>query len=106
MVQSGQLKVSLSTTAIVNLKGHRIKQELKRLYRSEKDARLFTWRLHAVYLAAKELSYPQILTITGAARRTIQQSGYVSTTNRESTDKKTIRVPGSRLNCLAGTVSG
>lgn len=56
----------------MNLKDLYTKQELQTLYRTEKNARLAR-RIHAVYLAAKGLSCPQIMTITGAARRTIQQ---------------------------------
>ena len=56
----------------MNLKDHHTKQELQTLYRTEKDARLAR-RMHAIYLAARGLSCPQIMTITGAARRTIQQ---------------------------------
>lgn len=56
----------------MNLKDRYTKQELQTLYRTEKNARLAR-RIHAVYLAAKGLSCPQIMTITGAARRTIQQ---------------------------------
>jgi hypothetical protein len=58
--------------AIMNLKDHHTTQELKALYRIEKDARLAR-RIHGVYLAAKGLNCTQIMTITGAARRTIQQ---------------------------------
>ena len=58
--------------AIMNLKDHHPKPELQKLYRTEKDARLAR-RMHAIYLAARGLSCPQIMTITGAARRTIQQ---------------------------------
>ena len=56
----------------MNLKDQHTKQELQTLYRTEKDARLAR-RMHAIYLAARGLSCPQIMTITGAARRTIQQ---------------------------------
>ena len=58
--------------AIMNLKNHHTIQELKTLYRTETDARLAK-RIHGVYLAARGLSCTQIMTITGAARRTIQQ---------------------------------
>jgi transposase len=58
--------------AIMNLKDHHTIQKLQTLYRSEKDARLAR-RIHGVYLAAKGLSCTQIMTITGTARRTIQQ---------------------------------
>jgi transposase len=56
----------------MNLNDRYTKQELQTMYRTEKNARLAR-RIHAVYLAAKGLSCPQIMTITGAARRTIQQ---------------------------------
>jgi len=56
----------------MNLKDHHTIQELQTLYRTEKDARLAR-RLHAIYLADKGLSCTQIMNITGAARRTIQQ---------------------------------
>ena len=56
----------------MNLKDHHTTQELQTLYRTEKNARLAR-RMHAIYLAAKGLSCTQIMTITGAARRTIQQ---------------------------------
>lgn len=56
----------------MNLKDHHTTKELERLYRTEKDARLAR-RIHGVYLAAKGLSCTQIMTITGAARRTIQK---------------------------------
>ncbi len=56
----------------MNIKDHHTIQELQALYRKEKDARLAR-RMHGVYLAASGLSCTQIMTITGAARRTIQQ---------------------------------
>jgi len=56
----------------MNIKDHHTIQELQTLYRKEKDARLAR-RIHGVYIAAKGLSCTQIMTITGAARRTIQQ---------------------------------
>jgi putative transposase len=58
--------------AIMNLKGHHTTQELKTLYRTEKNAAIAR-RIHGVYLAAKGLSCTQITTITGVARRKIQQ---------------------------------
>jgi transposase len=69
--------------AIMNLKNHHTIQELKTLYRRETDARLAR-RIHGVYLAAKGLSCTQIMTITGAARRTIQQ--WVHKYNRHRID--------------------
>ena len=56
----------------MNVKTHHTLEELKTLYRSEKKAKL-AQRIHGLYLASKGLTSPQIMTITGAARRTIQQ---------------------------------
>ncbi|MFC1781646.1 transposase [Planctomycetota bacterium] len=67
----------------MNLKDRYTKQELQTLYRTEKNARLAR-RIHAVYLAAKGLSCPQIMIITGAARRTIQQ--WVRKYNKQGID--------------------
>jgi hypothetical protein len=58
--------------AIMNVTSHYRIQQLQKLYRSETDARLAR-RIHGVYLASKGLTCPQIMEITGAARRTIQQ---------------------------------
>jgi len=55
----------------MNLKDYHTTQELKTLYRTEKDARLAR-RIHSVYLVAKRLSCTQIMAIAGAAGRTIQ----------------------------------
>ena len=67
----------------MHLKDHHTKQEMQTLYRTEKDARLAR-RMHAIYLAARGLSCPQIMTITGAARRTIQQ--WVRKYNKQGID--------------------
>ena len=56
----------------MNVKSHHTIKELQTLYRSEKNARL-AQRIHGVYLASKGLTCPQIMAITTAARRTIQQ---------------------------------
>ena len=56
----------------MNVKLHHTTKELQTLYRTEKNARL-AQRIHGVYLASKGLTCPQIMGITGAARRTIQQ---------------------------------
>ena len=56
----------------MNVKSHHPSQELKTHYRSERNARL-AQRIHGVYLASRGLTCPEIMTITGAARRTIQQ---------------------------------
>ena len=56
----------------MNVKGHHTTKELQKLYRTQENARLAR-RIHAVYLASKGLSCPEIMTITGACRRAIQQ---------------------------------
>ena len=58
--------------AIMNVKPHHTLQELQKLYRTENNAKLAR-RIHGVYLARKGLTGPQIMEITGSARRTIQQ---------------------------------
>jgi len=58
--------------AIMNVEPHHTAKELHTFYRTEKIAR-FAQRIHGVYLASKGLTCPQIMNITGAARRTIQQ---------------------------------
>jgi transposase len=58
--------------AIMNIKDHHTTQELQTLYRDQQDARLAR-RIHAVYLARKGWSCPEIMAITGAGRRTVQQ---------------------------------
>ncbi len=56
----------------MNVESHHTTKELQTLCRTEKNARL-AQRIQGVYLASKELTCPQIMNITGAARRTIQQ---------------------------------
>lgn len=56
----------------MNVKSHHTAEELRSLYRTEKNAKLAK-RIHGVYLASKGLTCPEIMTITPAARRTIQQ---------------------------------
>jgi transposase len=56
----------------MNVKPHDTAQQLQKHYRSEINARLAR-RIHGVYLASKGLTCPQIMEITGSARRTIQQ---------------------------------
>ena len=56
----------------MNVKSHHTIEELRSLYRFEKDAKL-AQRIHGVYLASKGLTCPEIMAITAAARRTIQQ---------------------------------
>ena len=56
----------------MNVKPHHTLKELQKRYRTENNARLAR-RIHGVYLASKGLACPQIMEITGSARRTIQQ---------------------------------
>ena len=56
----------------MNVKTHHTLKELQKLYRTQNNARL-AQRIHGVYLACKGLTCPQIMEITGSARRTIQQ---------------------------------
>jgi len=56
----------------MNVKSHHTTEELRRLYRTEKNARL-AQRIQGVYLASKGLTCPEIMAITTVARRTIQQ---------------------------------
>ena len=56
----------------MTVKPHNTLSRLKRLYRTEKNARLAR-RIQGVYLAKMGLTCPQIMKITGSARRTVQQ---------------------------------
>ena len=56
----------------MNVEPHHTTKELQTLYRTEKNAKL-AQRIHGVYLAGKGLTCPQIMAITGASRRSIQQ---------------------------------
>lgn len=56
----------------MNVEPHHTTEELRTLYRTEKNARL-AQRIHGVYLASKGLTCPEIMAIMTAARRTIQQ---------------------------------
>lgn len=56
----------------MNIKDHHTTKELQTLYRDQRDARLAR-RIHAVYLASQGWSCPEIMAITGAGRRTVQQ---------------------------------
>jgi transposase len=58
--------------AIMNVNSYHTTEELRSLYRTEKNAKL-AQRIHGVYLASKGLTCPEIMAITAAARRTIQQ---------------------------------
>ena len=56
----------------MNVKEHHTTKELQTFYHKEKNAKLAK-RIHGVYLASKGLTCPEIVNITGAARRTVQQ---------------------------------
>ncbi len=56
----------------MNVKSHHTTKQLQTFYRMEKNSRL-AQRIQGVYLASRGLTCPQIMAITGAARRTIQQ---------------------------------
>jgi len=55
----------------MNVREHHTVDELRRLYRSEPTARMAK-RLHAVWLARRGMTCPQIMDVTGAGRRSIQ----------------------------------
>jgi transposase len=56
----------------MNVEAHHTSQELLKLYKSQSNPRLAR-RIHGIYLAAKGLSCTQVMEITGAKRRTVQQ---------------------------------
>ena len=56
----------------MNVKSHHTIKELRTLFRSEKNAKL-SQRIQGVYLASQGITCSEIMAITGAARRTIQQ---------------------------------
>ena len=56
----------------MNVESHHTTEELRMLYRTEKNAKL-AQRIHGVYLASKGLTCPEIMAIMATARRTIQQ---------------------------------
>ena len=55
----------------MNVKLSHTLDELLKLYKTQSNPRLAR-RIHAVYLARRGLTCPQIINITGAGRRTIQ----------------------------------
>ncbi|MCP4612694.1 MAG: helix-turn-helix domain-containing protein [Planctomycetes bacterium] len=65
----------------MNVESHHTTVELRTLYRTETNAKL-AQRIQGVYLASKGLTYPEIMALTAAARRTIQQ--WVHKYNKES----------------------
>ena len=65
----------------MNVKSHLATEELRSLYRTEKNAKL-AQRIHGVYLASKGLTCSEIMAITAVARRTIQQ--WVHKYNKQS----------------------
>ena len=56
----------------MNVEPHHTSEELKSFYRTEMNARLAR-RIHGVYLASRGMTCPEIMKITGSARRTVQQ---------------------------------
>ena len=56
----------------MNVQPHNTPQELQTFYRTEMNAKLAR-RIHGVYLASRGMTCPEIMKITGSARRTVQQ---------------------------------
>ena len=56
----------------MNIKEHHSSKQLLRMYKTESDARLAR-RIQAVFLASKGHTCPEIMHITGASRRAVQQ---------------------------------
>jgi transposase len=56
----------------MNVKTHRTSSQLLKMYKTESNPRLAR-RIHGVYLAKKGHTCPEIMQITGASRRAIQQ---------------------------------
>ena len=63
----------------MNVKAHHTLKQLLHLYKTQSDPRLAR-RIHAICLARQELTCPEIMQITSAGRRTIQQ--WISKYNR------------------------
>jgi len=68
----------------MTIKPHHTLEQLKTLYRSEMNARLAR-RIQGVYLAKKGMTCPEIMLITGAKRRTVQQ--WIAKYNRGGIDE-------------------
>jgi len=58
--------------AAMNVKNHHTSNQLLTLYKTESDSRLAR-RIHGIYLARKGRTCPEIIQITGACRRAVQQ---------------------------------
>lgn len=56
----------------MNVKEHHSSKQLLKMYKTESDARLAR-RIQAVFLASKGHTCPEIMNITGASRRAVQQ---------------------------------
>ena len=56
----------------MNIKEHYSSKQLLKMYKTESDARLAR-RIQAVFLASKGHTCPEIMHITGASRRAVQQ---------------------------------
>lgn len=68
----------------MNVEPHHTSEELQTLYRTEMNARLAR-RIHGVYLACRGMTCPEIMRITSAARRTVQQ--WVARYNRSGLEE-------------------
>ena len=68
----------------MNVEPHHSSEELKTLYRTEMNARLAR-RIHGVHLALRGMTCPEIMKITGSARRTVQQ--WIAKYNRGGLDE-------------------
>jgi len=58
--------------AAMNGKSHHSSKQLLKMYKTEPDPR-FARRIHGIYPADKGHTCPEIMRISGASRRTIQQ---------------------------------
>ena len=91
----------LSKEAAMNVASHRTLGQLKRLYRTEMNARLAR-RIQGVYLAKMGRTCPEIMQVTGAKRRTVQQ--WLARYNRGGLDElfdkprpgRPTKLPGDR----------
>jgi transposase len=70
--------------AVMNVISHHTLAQLQALYRTQKDGRLAR-RIQGVYLAKMGRTCPEIMAVTGTARRTVQQ--WVAKYNRGGLDE-------------------
>jgi transposase len=64
--------IILGMEVAMNVKSHHTSNQLLKMYKTESNPRLAR-RIHGVYLANKGHTCPEIMKISGASRRTIQQ---------------------------------